>query len=129
MAQLFSGGVSIREVSRSQRLEEFLRRLASRLPVASVEDAFSVLAETLNEVEDELTGIPYNPDSWATDGRLYPPLSDSRRPVPGRPDVARWRSRAHNTYIRENGAIEIARVPDNAIVFRAPGRDGRGVWE
>lgn len=87
-----------------------------------------MLTSTLNEVEDAWTGIPYNPESWATDGRLYPPLPDSRRPVPGYPEVTRWRSKAHNVYIRENGAIEIIRVPDDAIVFRVPGRDGRGVW-
>ena len=110
-------------------MEELFRRLAQRLPVSSGEDALAVLVSTLNEVEDEMTGIPYNPDSWATDGRLYPPLPDSRRPVSGRPDVARWRSKGHNTYIRNNGAIEIARVPDGLVVFEAPGRDGRGVWE
>lgn len=115
--------------SRAQRLEEFFRRLAQRLPASSAEGALTILVSTLNEVEDELTGIPYNPESWATDGRLYPPLPDSRRPVPGCPDLARWRSRGHNTYIRDNGAIAIVRVPDGATVFEAPGRDGRGVWE
>jgi len=115
--------------SREQRLDEFFRRLAQRLPVSSAEDALAVLVSTLNEVEDELSGIPYNPESWAMDGRLYPPLPDSRRPVPGRPDLARWRSKAHNTYIRDNGALAIVRAPDGVIVFEAPGQDGRGVWE
>jgi hypothetical protein len=121
---------TIREVaSRARRLEELFRRLIQRLPASSGEEAFSLLTATLNEVEDELTGIPYNPESWATDGRLYPPLPDSRRPLPGRPDVARWRSRAHNTYIRNNGAIEIVQVLGGAVVFRALGQDGRGVWD
>jgi hypothetical protein len=99
------------------------------LPVTSGEEALAVLSTTLNEVEDELAGIPYNPERWQTDGRLYPPLPDSRRPVPGYPDVTRWRSKGHNTYIRENGAIEIATVPKGELVFQAPGRDGRGVWD
>ncbi len=116
-------------MSRAQRLEEFFRRFAQRLPVSSGEDALAVLVSTLNEVEGELSGIPYNPESWATDGRLYPPFPDSRRPVPGRTDVVRWRSKGHNTYIRNNGAIQISRVPDGAIVFEASGSDGRGVWE
>ena len=71
----------------------------------------------------------HNPERWQTDGRLYPPLPDSRRPVPGYPDVTRWRSKGHNTYIRENGAMEIVTVREGEIVFRAPGRDGRGVWD
>jgi len=94
-----------------------------------MEEALGVLSTTLNEVEDELAGILYNPERWQTDGRLYPPLPDSRRPVPGRPDVTRWRSKGHNTYIRENGAVEIVSVREGEIVFHAPGRDGRGVWD
>ena len=87
------------------------------------------MTSTLNEVEDELTGIPYNPESWATDGRLYPPLPDNRRPVSEHPDVVRWRSRGHNIYIRTNGAMEIVQVAGGAVAFRAPGQDGRGVWD
>lgn len=94
-----------------------------------MEETLAVLSTTLNEVEDELAGILYNPERWQTDGRLYPPLPDSRRPVPGYPDVTRWRSKGHNTYIRNNGAIEIVTVREGQIVFRAPGRDGRGVWD
>lgn len=99
------------------------------MPAASGEEALTVLSATLNEVEDDLAGIPYNPESWQVDGRLYPPLPDSRRSVPGRPDVTRWRSKGHNTYIRENGAIEIVTLPKGESVFHAPGRDGRGVWD
>lgn len=116
-------------MSRAERLSEFFRRLTQRLPVSSGEEALAVLSATLNEVEDELARIPYNPERWKADGRLYPPLPDSQRPVPGCPDVTRWRSKGHNTYIRENGAIEIATVPQGEPVFRAPGLDGRGVWD
>ena len=116
-------------LSRAQRLSEFFRRLTQRIPAASIDEALAVLSTTLNEVEDELSGIRYNPERWQTDGRLYPPLPDSRRPVPGHPDVTRWRSKGHNTYIRENGAVEIVTVREGEIVFRAPGGDGRGVWD
>ena len=88
-----------------------------------------MLSETLNEVEDELTEIPYNPERWQTDGRLDPPLPDSRRPVPDHPEVTRWRSKGHNTYIRNNGAIEIVTTTGHELVFRAPGADGQGVWD
>jgi GGDEF domain-containing protein len=115
--------------SRDERLKEFFRRLAERLPAASRDDAFNLLTATLNEVEDELTRIVYNPESWAMDGRLYPPLPDSRRSVEGWQDITRWRSKGHNTFIRDNGAIEIVRIPDGTVVFQAVGQDGRGVWE
>ena len=115
--------------SRAHRLSELFRRLVQRLPVSSADEALAALSATLNEVEDELTEMPYNPERWQTDGRLYPPLPDSRRPVPGHPDVTRWRSKGHNTYIRENGAIEIVTTTGQESVFRAPGADGRGVWD
>ena len=47
---------------------------------------------------------------------------DSLRPVPGRPDVKRFRSVAHNTLIGGNGAIEI-RDLSGRVVFVKPGAD------
>ena len=85
--------------------------------------------ETINEVEDELTAIPYNPEKWREDGRLYPPMSDRQHPVPGYEDVTRFRSRDHNTFIRNNGAIEIVGITKGQTEFKASGADGKGVWE
>ena len=90
-------------------------------------EAKSLLDNTLNSVEDDLTGIAFDPSAWATDNRMYPPQEDNRRAVPGRPDVARYRSRSHNTYIGENGAIEI-RSETNDVLFRKAGADGKHVW-
>jgi hypothetical protein len=64
----------------------------------------------------------------------WPPLSASARgnapsPVPGRPEVTRWRSKAHNTYVRANGALEIVSVRDEATIFSASGKNGKGVWD
>lgn len=83
----------------------------------------------MNEVEDELTAIPYNPEKWREDGRLYPPQPDSQRPVTGREDVIRLRSKGHSTFIRDNGAIEVVSLDTGETVFRAPGVDGKEVWE
>lgn len=113
--------------SKSERLAELFRRLAAAPAVTSAIEAKSLLDSTLNAVEDELTGVPYDPEAWMTHDRMYPPQEDSRRVVPGRPDIARYRSRSHNTYIGANGAIEIAAV-SGEVLFRKPGADGRYVW-
>lgn len=82
---------------------------------------------TLNEVEDELTGIPYNPESWMTDGRLYPPMDDNLYQVPGKPSMKRFRTKGHNIFISETGAIHIEKVRDGKVVFQHPDATGKGV--
>jgi hypothetical protein len=82
----------------------------------------------LNEVEDSMTSIAYNPENWQTDGRMYPPQQDSLREVEGHPSIRRFRSLRHNTFIGENGAIEIQTVGAE-IVLAKPGADGRTVWQ
>jgi hypothetical protein len=57
---------------------------------------------------------------------MYPPEEDSAREVPGRDDLVRYRSRAHNTYIRDNGAVEIRHI-DGTVVFSKAGANGKGV--
>ena len=114
--------------SKSARLAELFRRLAAAPPAISAIEAKLLLDNTLNAVEDELTGVPFDPSAWATDNRMYPPQEDSRRVVPGRDDVARYRSRSHNTYIGANGAIEITSVDTREVLFKKAGADGNHVW-
>jgi len=97
-------------------------------PVASNGAALELIAVMLKAVEDELTDTPDDPSRWMTDGRLYPPQPDSRRDVPEHPEIARYRSRAHNTFIRTNGAIEIRDLTDQ-VLFRKAGADGTHVWK
>jgi GT2 family glycosyltransferase len=115
-------------VPKSVRLSEIWRRLAAAPAAQTAEEARIQLASIINAVEDDLTAIPFDLQSWETDGRIYPPQDDSRRRVPGHPSVSRFRSRKHNTYIGANGSISIARL-DGTVEVEKRGADGRGIWE
>lgn len=108
------------------RLHEFLRRLADAPKVETYEAALALIVGTLDAVEDELSGVPYNPEQWRTDGRMYGPQVDNVRDVPGHPLVKRARSKKHHTFIGVNGAIEI-RDLDGNVVFGKQGKDGRAI--
>lgn len=112
--------------SKPVRLAEFIRRLQDAPAAKTHDDALVLLADCLNAVENEMTDIPFDPDAWLSDGRMYPPQGDSRRKVPGRDDLVRYRSVGHNTWVRANGAIRIASV-DGQVFLEKPGADGRTV--
>jgi hypothetical protein len=113
-------------MTKQERFQTFLTRLSGAANVASHSEALSLIADVLTAVEDEMTDIPNRPGNWQTDGRMYPPEPDSEREVDDRPDLTRYRSRGHNTFIRDNGAIEI-RTVRGQLLFSKPGQDGRGV--
>jgi len=116
-------------IPRSERFALFIATL-NALPAASTfGEVRNQLADTLNGIEDQLSGVPFSPSTWLTDGRMYPPLDDSMRDVEGRPDVKRFRSKAHNTYLAENGAIRIEVARTREVVLDKPGRDGRRVFD
>ena len=113
---------------KSERFAVFLELLRSAPTAKTFDEAYEQLRTILNEVEDTLTSIPYDPDRWQTDGRMYPPQPDSVRDVPDRPTIKRFRSRAHNTLIGENGSIEIQlTAPTCKVIFTKSGVDGREV--
>jgi hypothetical protein len=114
--------------SKPERLVEFYRRLRLAPAARTFEEAYELICSTLNAVEDELTDIPYDPDRWQEDGRLYPPFDDHARAVPGNPRLRRFRSLAHNTYIGDNGAFEIRSLVGE-VELDKPGADGKGVWD
>ena len=88
-----------RRLSQQERLALEYERLDKLPPVSKPEEAFKQLATTLDEVEDEFSGVPRNPDPGLKfDGRMYPPREDFtalaavlpvRAEVPARPDLER----------------------------------------
>jgi hypothetical protein len=115
-------------VSKKLRFAEFIRQLGALPPASNHDEAFRQLEETLNQTEDEQSGVPFDPARWRTDGRMYPPQSDSASDVEGYPDLISYRSRRHETTIAKNGAFEIRDVQTGEVVLHKPGRDGKGVW-
>jgi hypothetical protein len=111
--------------SKGQRLAEIFRRLAAAPPAASHDDAYRLLCDTIDAVEDQMTTTPNIPANWMTDGRIYPPQMDQSYRPKRRPDLMRYISKGHSTLIRDNGAITIM-VKNGPIVFDKPGADGQG---
>jgi len=114
--------------SKEERFVEYLRRLNEAPAASGLGEALALIGGTLNAVEDEMTDIAFDPEHWQTDGRMYPPQADSLRDVAGRDHVKRFRSRGHNTFVRDNGAFEIQDLA-GAVVFRKSGASGGGVWD
>jgi hypothetical protein len=115
------------------RLEVYYYRMKKAPPASDHEKAMQLMAETLNSVEDEFSGVPYDPAETGNDGRMYPP--DPRFPArrASAPGVRVYRQRGHVTYVADNGAIETrvvqaeAHEPVEYTVLDKPGHDGRRV--
>ena len=115
-------------LTKAERLLEVIRRLEAASPASSADEAFELMASILNAVEDELTGIPYAPDNWRSDGRMYPPQDDAKREVPEMPGWTRYRNRAHVTLIGPNGEIRIDEVSGKCLLNK-PGPHGPKIGE
>lgn len=112
-------------MNRKERTELFLRRLGMAPSCSSVDEALTQIGAILNAVENEFTSIPFNPAAWESDGRLYPPQEDQRRDVEGYPAIRRYRSKQHNSWIAENGAIKI--MQGSTLCLEKPGLDGKTI--
>ena len=116
-------------MDKDARLAIFFQRLSDAPAVGTHDEAYVLLCEILNAVEDEFSGVPYNPSNWLTDNRLYPPQSDRVYAVREFPEVRRYGSFKHDTYIGKNGAIEVRLIATNTVQFTKAGMDGKGVWQ
>ena len=65
-----TGGEVWVDVPKRERLNEFFRRLLAAPGVGTLEEAMIQLANVLDAVEDELTGIPNDPANWGQDHRI-----------------------------------------------------------
>ena len=48
------------DASKELRVQEFLDRLKDAPPASSAKEAYALICDTLNGVEDEFTSIPFN---------------------------------------------------------------------
>jgi hypothetical protein len=115
------------------RLEVYFYRMMRALPASNHDEAMQLMAETLNGVEDEFSGVSYDPSESGNDGRMYPPAPRFLARRASAPGVRVYRQRGHVTYVADNGAIETrvvqaeAEGPVEYTVLDKPGRDGRRV--
>lgn len=115
-------------MDRSERLQVFFRRLTNAKAANTADEARSLLDAVLKGVEDEHSGIPYNPLSAdimsMADGRMYPPRDDSERGSTGR--FRRFRTKGNIVYFGMNGSIRIESLHGTVFVDK-PGGDGKTV--
>jgi hypothetical protein len=116
-------------MERGDRLALVIRRLERTPPCNSEDECLAALSTVMKEVEDEHSGVEFDPERWMTDGRLYAPQPDRRREVEGHPAVSVYRARRHRVFIGENGSIEIQEVEGRSALLRKAGADGRHVWD
>ena len=110
-------------LSIQERLEEFYRRLSAQPPSATPDDALQRIRTTIDEVEDQHSGIVKKtppPPPTQSDGRMYPPLDDHvTRNLDGSLTV---QTRRHSIDISKDGTITIRRRGANQTEFHQAGR-------
>ena len=101
-----------------QRLKEFYDRLGQSPRAGSAEDALEQLAQTLEAVEDAMSGIAKKsppPPPGMPDGRMYPPLPDNIiRHADG---TITARTRGHVIEISADGSVVIKNKRTGAVEF------------
>lgn len=115
--------------TKAERLAEFLDRLSKAPPASTAEEALELVNRILNEVEDRLSGIPYDPDAarqLVTDGRMYGPHPSFASAWP-KQGVIRYAHTRHDTFVQSNGAILIRLRRPAKVLVSKPGADGEAV--
>lgn len=113
--------------SKAERLKAILIQLEVAGPFSDGVSARDALAEIMERVEDQMSGVPSNPNSVTapTDGRMYPP--DDRFEISsGSSNVRTFKHVRHRTSIGKNGAVMIT-LPSGEILFNKPGLNGKTI--
>jgi len=116
-------------MKKANRSSLFLKRLKKARKASTFDEAYTLLFDTLNKVEDEYSGAPYNIEQWRTDGRMYPPQMDNARPLEDYPGITRFRTLAHHVFISDKGAILIYNHRSKSIDLSKSGKDGSQIPE
>lgn len=107
-------------LSLHERLTLVYERLDALPTASTAEGAYRNLAHTLNEVEDEHSGIPFNPDAGlAYDGRMYPPREDYITRHRDGTLTALTKGQAITAH--RNGALTITSRRTERTVYHRPG--------
>ncbi len=93
------------KLSKPERLKLLFDRLTQCEPATDCDEALALISALLREIEDQFSGIPYDPAEGGSDGRLYAPVEHYRRPKAERPGVRCYWQVAHATFLADNGAI------------------------
>jgi hypothetical protein len=99
---------------------------AERGSTENAEQALELVAKLLIAVADELSGITFNPRLSAERRSNAPAEGRCSTRSQGRPDLTRYRSRRHNLYVSDDGAIRIDEVGGKCLLSK-PGRSGRTI--
>jgi hypothetical protein len=106
-------------LSRAERLQIYFQRLAARPRPRDADEALAHVRDTLDEVEDQHSGIPKAvppPPPSMPDGRMYPPLDDFITRAPDGSITAR--TRAHMVEIAPDGAVRIVNRRTGVVDYK-----------
>jgi hypothetical protein len=111
-------------LSLPDRLSLLYQRLSELPPARTADEAFRQLAATLDQVEDEHSGVERNPNPGLKfDGRMYPPREDFTERLPD--GGLRTTTKGNLIEISPGGTTDIYSRHTNNLLFRRPGIDAR----
>ncbi|MDC8832910.1 hypothetical protein [Alteromonas gilva] len=104
-------------IPKSLRLDEIFRRLENAPPADSRASAHKLVRDTLNEVEDELTGLPmYHQNRMSFFSLEIDGWKDLNK------NPCSIHLNCHVAYLYDDGFIKIDRINDSECIFEKPGK-------